>query len=190
MIYYVGSEHIFQTLGLFSLAWFTRRGFMNLKRFFLSVRAPTHDKKSVLIIMSSFCPSIHLESCPPHLKYRVITRDLTKMKKHRSDIATWKRPYKKRGWWRFWGCFWNKRKDCGGNPSFIYPLLPHSSVSSLLDWLHSLQHHNSVLTSESSSFCTQEDFWSSIFFNYLSLISKIVSSTHFCSTSIWPHTKR
>lgn len=106
-----------------------------LKDFFLSVRAPTHDKESVLIIMSSFCPSSHLESCPPHLKYRMITHDLTKMKKQRSDNATWKRPSKNRGWWCFWGCFWNKRKDCGGNPSFIYPrFLIHQSAHFLIGY--------------------------------------------------------
>lgn len=92
-----------------------------LKDLFLPVRAQTHDKESVLIVMSSFCPSSHLESCPSHLKSCMITRDLTKTKTHRSDNATWKRPYKERGRWRFWGCFWNKRNDCGGTPSFIYP---------------------------------------------------------------------
>lgn len=134
MIYHVCSEHIFQTVT--SLQRGSHVGALCILDFFLSVRAPTHDKESVLIIMSSFCPSSHLESCPPHLKSCMITHDLTKMKKHRSDNATWKRPSKERGWRCFWGCFWNKRKDCGGNPSFIYPrFLIHQSADFLIGYI-------------------------------------------------------
>lgn len=160
---------------------------MNLKRFFLSVRAPTHDKESVLIIMSSFCPSSHLESCPPHLKYRMITHDLTKMKNN-DRITQLGRGHPRTGVdGAFAAVFETKGKTVEGILALFTPA--SSFISQLTSWLATFPSASQFSPDSRVIGFLQEDFWSSIFLNWFSLISTIVSSNHIWSTLLYPHTK-